>query len=300
VYQHAEAIRVFDAWWPRLVAAMFQAELGNDLYASIARALPFNESPSGKQTGGVPVGRTHVGSSFQYGWWGYVSKDLRSVLGDPVQGGLGRTFCGAGALSACRQAVLTALQGAVAEPITVTYPADANCGAGDQWCADSIIQSALGGITHQPISWQNRPTYQQAVSFPAKRGDDISNFAQGRRVTANGTFIGFSAGAAVDGDPTTRWSSWWTDNQSITVDLGSARTIGRVVLRWEAAYGRQYRIEISTDNSTWRTAFTMTGGNGGTDLAAFPATSARYVRMQGVQRATSFGYSLWEFEVYGR
>ena len=80
----------------------------------------------------------------------------------------------------------------------------------------------------------------------------------------------------------------------------SAQTVARVVLHWEAAYGRAYRIEVSTDNSTWRTVWSTTTGNGGTDNAAFAATSARYVRMMGVTRGTSYGYSLYELEVYAR
>jgi acyl-homoserine lactone acylase PvdQ len=307
VDQHADAIRVFDAWWPRLVTAAFQNGLGPDLFQALVNALQINESPSGGQNGtttnlpsSANESQSHKGSSFQFGWWGYLDKDLRTLLGDPVQGGLGRVYCGGGSLGACRTALLDALSAAAAEPATTTYPGDATCAAGDQWCADSIIQSPLGGITDTPISWQNRPTFQQVVSFPAHRGDDLSNLAQGRSVKANSTLIGFSAGAAVDGDPTSRWSSWWTDNQSITVDLGGSRGVGRVILRWDSAYGSAYRVDVSDDNSTWRTVATVTAGNGGTDNLTFPATSARYVRMAGVHRATAFGYMLLEFEVYAR
>jgi hypothetical protein len=49
------------------------------------------------------------------------------------------------------------------------YPGDEHCDAGDQWCADAVIHRALGGITHAPISWQNRPTYQQVVEFRSHR-----------------------------------------------------------------------------------------------------------------------------------
>jgi len=106
--------------------------------------------------------------------------------------------------------------------------------------------------------------------------------------------------AAVDGDPTTRWASSWADSQTFAIDLGSSRTVGRAILRWEAAYAKAYRIEVSRDNSTWRTVFTATAANGAVDNAGFTATTARYVRFVGVQRATSYGYSLWELEVYAR
>lgn len=49
------------------------------------------------------------------------------------------------------------------------YPADDSCKAGEQWCTDSIIHRALGGIAQKAIHWQNRPTYQQVVEFPAHR-----------------------------------------------------------------------------------------------------------------------------------
>ncbi|GAA2622311.1 penicillin acylase family protein [Dactylosporangium fulvum] len=304
VYQHADAIRIFDAWWPKLVAGTFRPGLGDDVYTALTGALQIDESPSGftgpTSAGSLNQSQSHKGSAFQYGWWGYLDKDLRAVLGDPVRSGLGRTYCGNGVLAACRQVLTSTLAAAVAEPAATTYPGDKYCGAGDQWCADTVIQSPLGGITHDKISWQNRPTYQQVVSFPAKRGDDITNLALGRSVSASGTQLGFSTGAAVDGNPTTRWASGWSDNQSFTVDLGSARTVRRVILRWEAAYGSRYRIEVSGNGSSWTTVSTVDAGNGGTDSVVFAPVTARYVRMVGVDRATSYGYSLWELEVYAR
>jgi acyl-homoserine lactone acylase PvdQ len=307
VYQYAEAIRAFDAWWPRLVSAQFRSGLGDGLYRVLVDAIQLNESPSGGQAGDVSTlpgsaaqGQAHKGSAFQFGWWGYVEKDLRAVLGDPVPGPLPQRYCGGGDLAGCREVLLSTLAQAAARPATEVYPADAVCAAGDQWCADSIRQSPLGGITHPLVAWQNRPTFQQVVSFPAHRGDDVTNWALGRPVKASSTQLFFSTAAAVDGDPTTRWSSGWSDNQWIYVDLGTSRSVARVILRWEAAYGRAYRIEVSADAAAWRTVWSTTAGDGGVDNDAFPATSARYVRMQGVSRATSYGYSLWEFEVYGR
>jgi acyl-homoserine lactone acylase PvdQ len=306
VYQHADAIRAFDAWWPLLVRGQFRDGLGPDLYQALVDTLQINESPSGGQQGdsgapgSVSSAQAHKGSSFQYGWWGYVDKDLRAVLGDPVAGGLGRTYCGGGALAACRQMLLDTLRAAAATPAATVYPGDDTCAAGDQWCADGIVQSPLGGITHPVIAWQNRPTYQQVVSFPARRGDAAPNLAAGRPVSATSSELFNPASRAVDGNPTTRWSSSWSDNQSIRVDLGTARQVGRVVLAWEAAYGRAYRIEVSADGSAWRTVWSTSAGDGGTDSTAFTPTSARYVRMFGQTRATSYGFSLWELEVYDR
>ncbi|MFC4585246.1 ThuA domain-containing protein [Sphaerisporangium corydalis] len=110
---------------------------------------------------------------------------------------------------------------------------------------------------------------------------------------------GTPASAVTDGNAGTRWSSAFADPQWITIDLGANRSVNRVKLTWEAAYGKAYRIETSTNNTTWTAASTVTASDGGTDDLTFTATTARYVRMYGTQRATGYGYSLWEMEVYG-
>ncbi|MDH6131855.1 acyl-homoserine lactone acylase PvdQ [Kitasatospora sp. MAA4] len=175
VYRDADAIRVMDAWWPLLAQAEFQPGLGAGLFTALTGALQINESPSGGQTGPVSGGVSanesipHKGSSFQYGWWSYVDKDLRSVLGQSVAGPLAQPFCGGGSLSACRSVVISSLEQAAAETPAQVYPGDSTCSAGDQWCADTIVQRPLGGVTDAKTTWQNRPTYQQVVQFPSHR-----------------------------------------------------------------------------------------------------------------------------------
>ncbi|WP_447008319.1 penicillin acylase family protein [Saccharothrix isguenensis] len=295
-YGHAEAIRVLDAWWPMLVEAQFKPGLGDGLYAQLTRALQVGEPPSDAH-GTAP----HKGSSFQYGWWSYVDKDLRAVLGDRVDGPLGARYCGGGSLAACRQVLLDSLRAAAAKPATSVYPGDASCAAGDQWCADTIVHRSMGGITHDKVNWQNRPTYQQVVQFPSRRGTNLANLAAGATASASSHERGWFPSPpsnAVDGKPDTRWASDWSDPQWLQVDLGSTRTVGRVVLSWEAAYARAYRIELSTDGSTWRTVYTTSVGDGGRDLASFTPGAARFVRMTGIQRGTGYGYSIYELEVY--
>ncbi|GAA0419973.1 penicillin acylase [Actinoplanes capillaceus] len=303
-YTDADAIRIFDAWWPKLVQAQFSSGLGTGLFGALVDTLQINESPSGKQTGPVSdlphsanAAQGHKGSSFQYGWWGWVDKDLRAVLGDSVPNWSTR-YCGGGTVSACRTTLLTSLSAAIAEPAATTYPADEHCAAGNQWCADAIVQSPLGGITHNLIAWQNRPTYQQVVSFPAKRGDVITNRAAGKAVTASSVQSGNAAASAVDGNPSTRWASSWSDNQWIRVDLGASLPVGRVQIFWESAYASAYRMETSNDGSTWTQAGAVAGGNGGVDNVALTPATARYVRLTGITRATQYGLSIYELEVY--
>jgi hypothetical protein len=126
------------------------------------------------------------------------------------------------------------------------------------------------------------------------------NLALGQPVTVSSTEAPQVGGdSAVDGSTATRWSSQYADPQWIYVDLGASYPINRVVLQWEAAYARAYQIQVSNDASTWTTVFSETSSNGGTDDITFGTVTARYVRMYGTQRATSWGYSLWEFGVYG-
>ena len=128
------------------------------------------------------------------------------------------------------------------------------------------------------------------------------NLAQGAAAYATASSVenaGLPASYAIDGNASTRWSSAWSDPQWITVDLGAVYLVNHVVLNWEAAYGKAYRIEVSTDGVTWNQKFSETNGNGGIDDIVFATTDARYVRMSGTARGTSYGYSLYEFEVYG-
>ncbi|MFE1912016.1 penicillin acylase family protein [Streptomyces anandii] len=164
-YANADAIRILDAWWPLLVRAEFEPGLGSDLYTAITNNLPVDESPS---AGHGPTG-SHAGSAFQYGWWSYVDKDIRAVLGEQVRGPLAQKYCGGGSLSACRDVLISTLKQAAGMTAVQVYPGDDQCSAGDQWCADSIAQRALGGIKHGKISWQNRPTFQQVVEYTGHR-----------------------------------------------------------------------------------------------------------------------------------
>jgi hypothetical protein len=110
---------------------------------------------------------------------------------------------------------------------------------------------------------------------------------------------GTAASNAVDGNTGTRWSSAFADPQWVSVDLGSSRSVNRVRLSWEAAYAAAYSIQTSANNSTWSTVYSTTTGRGGIEDVTFTSASARYVRVLGTQRATPYGYSLWELEVYG-
>jgi hypothetical protein len=123
--------------------------------------------------------------------------------------------------------------------------------------------------------------------------------SQGQPATASSTENAtFPASAAVDGNTGTRWSSAFSDPQWLEVDLGSTATVSQVVLQWEAAYATAFQIQTSPDGTNWTTVYSTTTGTGGTQTLNVTGTG-RYVRMYGTKRATQYGYSLWEFQVFG-
>jgi F5/8 type C domain/Beta-1,3-glucanase len=136
-----------------------------------------------------------------------------------------------------------------------------------------------------------------AVSMEAHAAPTL--LSQGMPTTASSTENAtFPATAATDGNTGTRWSSAFSDPQWLQVDLGSTATINQVVLQWEAAFGKSFQIQTSNDAVNWTSIFTTTTGTGGTQTLNVTGTG-RFVRMNGTARGTQFGYSLWEFQVFG-
>jgi len=141
-----------------------------------------------------------------------------------------------------------------------------------------------------------------AVTFTAGtagRAQAATLLSQGRPATASSLEnASFPASAAVDGNTSTRWSSAFSDPQWLQVDLGSVSAISQVVLDWETAYATAFQIQTSSDGTNWTSIYSTTTGTGGTQTLNVTGTG-RYVRMYGTARATQWGYSLWEFQVYG-
>src|SRR3984885_2575557 len=134
---------------------------------------------------------------------------------------------------------------------------------------------------------------------PGRAAAASTLLSQGKTATASSTeSAAYPASDAVDGNTGTRWSSAFSDPQWLEVDLGSSASITQVVLQWEAAYATAFQIQTSSDGTNWTTIYSTTTGTGGTQTLNVTGTG-RYVRMYGTARATAYGYSLWEFQVYG-
>ncbi|MER6533791.1 beta-1,3-glucanase family protein [Streptomyces sp900105755] len=172
------------------------------------------------------------------------------------------------------------------------------------------MQSSVGAPTRRPPATALRPRlalglvvaliaafFAVLAPSPAHAADQL--LSQGRPATASSTEnASFPASAAVDGNTGTRWSSAFADPQWLQVDLGSVQQLSSVTLNWEAAYAKAFQIQTSTDAATWTTVYSTTTATGGTQNLAVTG-SGRYVRLYGTVRGTPYGYSLWEFQVYG-
>lgn len=131
-----------------------------------------------------------------------------------------------------------------------------------------------------------------------QEGQTTQNLARNKTAYVSSVeFSGVEGYRATDGNLGTRWSSAFSDPQWIYIDLGNNYTVNQVVLKWEAAYARRYGIYY-WDGYQWQNLYWTNYGDGGTDVINFNARSLRYIEMYGLQRATPWGYSLYEFEVY--
>lgn len=159
-----------------------------------------------------------------------------------------------------------------------------------------VPEDARSGTYRIPVSFAGREQTLTVGVYPPTGGPDL---ARGARVRSSGDETDrFPAAAATDGDAATRWSSPARDDAWLQLALPRPVRLGRVVLHWQQAYAARYRVQVSADGRTWRTAATVRDGAGGRETVRMDAPDVRYVRIQGDERATRFGYSLWSVEAY--
>nr|WP_206442343.1 beta-N-acetylglucosaminidase domain-containing protein [Streptomyces boncukensis] len=153
------------------------------------------------------------------------------------------------------------------------------------------------GTYRVPVSFGGARGTLTVRAFPRTSGPDLA-----RRADASSSADetpDFPASAVNDGKRRTRWSSPARNGEWVQLRLARPARVGQVVLRWQEAYAKGYRVQVSPDGKRWRTAATVRDGKGGRESVRMDAPDdTRYVRVQGDVRATKFGYSLWSVEVY--
>jgi acyl-homoserine lactone acylase PvdQ len=143
---------IMDSAWPKIARAVMAPVLG-PLVAKLEKLQPIDD-PANPQ-----------GSAYDSGWYGYVDKDLRALMGLPVSGRFSRQYCGAGLLAACRASLWGAINAAGNE-LAATQGADPTA-----WHANADAERIAfsGGLLAKTMRWANRPTFQQVLSFATHR-----------------------------------------------------------------------------------------------------------------------------------
>jgi acyl-homoserine lactone acylase PvdQ len=143
---------VLDRAWPGLADAVLSPVLG-PLVPRLAQLQGRSNNPGPS------------GSAFLWGWYGYLDKDLRALLGEPVRSPFSRRYCGAGVLETCRKALWEALDAAAAELERTQGATPAS------WRADATAERIrfTSAVLPDTMRWTNRPTFQQVMSFSGHR-----------------------------------------------------------------------------------------------------------------------------------
>jgi len=202
------------------------------------------------------------------------------------------------------------LQPGERRPVVFTLDAAAlaYCDApGKQWRADAGTYWAEVGASSRDLRLRGEfklgKTWTETIPGLGEWSDQAADLgpdlAQGKPVEASSIENdNTQAEFAVDGNGGTRWSSAFSDPQWLRIDLGRAERIGRVLLRWETAFGSSYVLAVSLDGEQWREVYATEDGQGDEEVVSFAPTQARYVRLTGRKRGTPYGYSLYTVGVY--
>ncbi len=188
----------------------------------------------------------------------------------------------------------------------IAAPLTWSVSGGGSIAASGLFTSATVGtfVVKLQAGRATASTYVSVVPKPA----NLALNKPARASSVQGNLLAFYAtdGVTTSTTPDTRWGSIGDSihnsvPQFIRVDLGQKYDLSRVVLYWEAAYGKVYDIQVADDTvQTRRLAYHEPAGNGDVDdIALLAGSSGRYVWMTATVRGSSFGYSLYEMQVYG-
>lgn len=127
-----------------------------------------------------------------------------------------------------------------------------------------------------------------------------ANLAAGKSALASSSVGDNTASKVTDLDMTTRWESAKSDSEWLAIDLDQPFVLDRVVIRWEGAYASAYSVETSMDGIRWFEVYSTTSGKGHDETVSIPDVAASQVRIYCHKRATAYGNSIYEVEVYGK
>lgn len=168
---------------------------------------------------------------------------------------------------------------------------------------------AIDGTDYNYTGTYTLESASNLVIADETNGNSTENLAEGATATSSSNETdSLLPDLVVDGDYTTRWASAYEDPSWLVLDLGSAKKVGGCIFTFEAAYPTDFEIQGSNDNENWDTLLSVTGNaSGGSASGAevipvsfkFDKTGEyQYYRYYGTARATTYGHSFWEWELY--
>ena len=133
-------------------------------------------------------------------------------------------------------------------------------------------------------------------------GVSMRDLAKGRPVEVSSEESAGLGGANIaDGDDATRWSSAHDDPESTaTIDLGEPVELYGVDILWENSFAAKYVLERSSDGATWQPLGGEQIGFQGRQTLSFRGEEARFVRLRALEKATQYGVSLFEWQIFGK
>jgi beta-glucosidase len=206
------------------------------------------------------------------------------------------------------------------EPISVLFSIDGNVVA----TIDSNINIPVGGMMMIEASadyWMpEAPGEYQVQATTSHSGESVitnnqlvsnvfvydssdvqfmPNIALNKPVQASSIeSTDYLAAYAVDGDYGSRWSSQFSDPQDLVVKLLGEYEIHQIRIQWEAAYSDHYEISVSQDGDKWEVIVDENNGQGNLEVFEVECIG-RFIKFTGLSRATEWGHSMYEFEVFG-
>ena len=189
-----------------------------------------------------------------------------------------------------------------------------NAGIRLAWSGNETVTYSKEGVYDVELTASNEAgetttVMKGIVTITTKAQGGLSLLSRGAKVEAS-SYVNESEAPrfAVDGDLGTKWCAVGSAPHTITVDLGTAKTISEVQMAHAFAGGesasmntKAYTIEVSEDGEKFHEVSRTTNNTQGMTLNTFAVTTARFVRVivdQPTQGADS-AVRLYELEVYG-
>ena len=172
-YDEADAVRIMDAWWPRLIKAEFKPTLGKDLFDTVG----FHDDAPGP-----------IGSAYNSVTYGYARRTCARLFASRSRAATPGSIAARASLEAAarRWSALAAPPRSSTAPTPsstrATPTAPARSGNDAQYCHDTVRHRATGAITQPPIEWINRPTFQQVVEIKGHRSS-VAAASSGRALS---------------------------------------------------------------------------------------------------------------------